>query len=251
MSPASKTIIVTGGAQGLGKGMVRHFAGLGWSVVFVDRDAEAGNETAAEVSGSRFIHGDVTEPGLPERVVAECLASAGQVNALINNAGVSEFVPIEQLSVEQFRRILDTNLVAYFAWAKAAVSALRASHGAIVNIASTRALQSEPHGEAYGASKGGVVALTHALAISLGPDIRVNSISPGWIEVGPLQKKSQRRLVEHSDVDLSQHPVGRVGVVEDVAYLAEFLCSDHSGFITGQNHVVDGGMTKKMIYSAS
>ena len=116
MAPASKTLIVTGGAQGLGKGMVRHFAGLGWSVVFVDRDAEAGNETAAEVNGSRFIHGDVTEIGLPERVVAECLASMGQVNALINNAGVSEFVPIEQLSVEQFRRIIDTNLVAYFAW---------------------------------------------------------------------------------------------------------------------------------------
>jgi NAD(P)-dependent dehydrogenase (short-subunit alcohol dehydrogenase family) len=248
MQSATKTVVITGGAQGIGKGLVHHFAAEGWQVVFVDRDVEAGQETADEVPGSQFFHGDVTEAGLAERVVASCLTSTGQVDALINNAGVGHFLPIDELTVEQFRRIIETNLVAYFAWAKAAVPALQTTKGAIVNIASTRALQSEPNGEAYGASKGGVLALTHALAISLGPAIRVNAISPGWIEVNPWQKSTRRKAAEYTEADCLQHPVGRVGTVEDIAYLAEFLCSKRSGFITGQNHVVDGGMTKKMIY---
>jgi NAD(P)-dependent dehydrogenase (short-subunit alcohol dehydrogenase family) len=248
MVSTSKTVLITGGAQGIGKGLVTHFAAIGYNVFFVDRDAEAGNETAASISNAHFVCGDVTDSEVQERAVAQCLASTGRLDALINNAGVSEFVPIDELTVEGFRRILDTNLVAYFAWAKVATHALREGRGSIVNIASTRALQSEPHGEAYAASKGGVLALTHALAVSLGPEIRVNAISPGWIEVGPLQKSSERREAQHSAADLSQHPVGRVGNANDIAYLAEYLCSERSGFITGQNHVVDGGMTKKMIY---
>jgi NAD(P)-dependent dehydrogenase (short-subunit alcohol dehydrogenase family) len=248
MVSTSKTVLITGGAQGIGKGLVTHFAAIGYNVFFVDRDAEAGKETAESISDAHFVCGDVTDSEVQERAVAQCLTSTGRLDALINNAGVSEFVPIDELTVESFRRILDTNLVSYFAWAKAATPALRDARGAIVNIASTRALQSEPHGEAYAASKGGVLALTHALAVSLGPKVRVNAISPGWIEVGPLQKRSRRREVCHSDTDRAQHPVGRVGTVSDIAYLAEYLCSERSEFITGQNHVVDGGMTKKMIY---
>jgi NAD(P)-dependent dehydrogenase (short-subunit alcohol dehydrogenase family) len=152
------------------------------------------------------------------------------------------------MTVDQFRHIIEVNLVAYYAWTKAAVVSLRQTQGAIVNIASTRALQSEPSGEAYAASKGGVLALTHALAVSLGPEVRVNAISPGWIEVGPWQKSSARRAPEHSEADKRQHLVGRVGTVDDIAHLADYLCSRESGFVTGQNFVVDGGMTKKMIY---
>lgn len=248
MEASSRTILITGGAQGLGKGMVRHFAARGWRVAFVDCDAQATKETSSEVDGVRSHCGDVTEPGFADRVVAECRQNFGRLDALINNAGVSWFVPIDEISLEQFRRVLEINLVAYFVWAKAAVNALRESQGAVVNIASTRALQSEPHGEAYAASKGGVVALTHALAISLGPVVRVNAISPGWIDVGPWQQSAHRRPAQHSDADRAQHPVGRVGTVEDIAHLAEFLCGAHSGFITGQNYVVDGGMTRKMIY---
>jgi NAD(P)-dependent dehydrogenase (short-subunit alcohol dehydrogenase family) len=251
MTVSTKTVLITGGAQGIGKGLVIHFVGCGWKVFFVDRDQEAGHETASEVPGSVYIAGDVTNAETPARAVAACLDSTDRLDALVNNAGLSEFTSIEQLTVEHFRRILDTNLTAYFAWAKAAVSALRLAEGAIVNIASTRALQSEPNSEAYAASKGGVLALTHALAISLGPQIRVNAISPGWIEVGPFQKASRKRPVEHSNADRMQHPAGRVGTVDDIAYLAEFLCSRKSGFITGQNHVVDGGMTKRMIYVES
>jgi NAD(P)-dependent dehydrogenase (short-subunit alcohol dehydrogenase family) len=114
---------------------------------------------------------------------------------------------------------------------------LRAAHGAIVNIASTRALQSEPDTEAYAASKGGLVALSHALAMSLGPRVRVNCVSPGWIAHAKVRKK-----------DHAQHPVGRVGRDEDVAGLVAYLLSDAAGFVTGQNFVIDGGMTRKMIY---
>jgi NAD(P)-dependent dehydrogenase (short-subunit alcohol dehydrogenase family) len=115
---------------------------------------------------------------------------------------------------------------------------LRAARGAIVNIASTRALQSEPQTEAYAAAKGGLVALTHALAMSLGPRVRVNCISPGWIAHQPVRKK-----------DHAQHPVGRVGRDEDVAQMIAYLLSDAAGFVTGQNFVIDGGMTRKMIYA--
>jgi NAD(P)-dependent dehydrogenase (short-subunit alcohol dehydrogenase family) len=123
--------------------------------------------------------------------------------------------------------------------AKHAAPFLRIAKGAIVNIASTRAIQSERNSEAYAASKGGIVALTHALAVSLGPDVRVNCISPGWIET--------RADVKHSDAARSQHPAGRVGVPQDIAELADYLIS--AGFVTGQNFVADGGMTTKMIYA--
>jgi NAD(P)-dependent dehydrogenase (short-subunit alcohol dehydrogenase family) len=126
-----------------------------------------------------------------------------------------------------------------FLMAKHAAPHLRRTRGAIVNIASTRALQSEPDSEPYAASKGGVVALTHALALSLGPRVRVNCVSPGWIDT---------RAAKLSRADHAQHPVGRVGRPEDVAELVAFLLSDAAGFATGQNYVLDGGMTRKMIY---
>ncbi|MGC4063602.1 MAG: SDR family oxidoreductase [Polyangiaceae bacterium] len=242
------TILVTGGAQGIGKGIVHHFASCGYAVVFVDRDDDAGHETAHAVPGSVYVGGDVTDETLPERAVAMCLSRFQRLDALINNAGISEFTPIDTLSVAAFRRVLEINLVAYFSFAKAAAKALRESGGAIVNIASTRAIMSEPDGEAYAASKGGIVSLTHALAMSLGPSVRVNAISPGWIDVGPWQKSSERRAPESNPKDHCLHPVGRIGRVDDIANLAEFLVSARSGFITGQNYVVDGGMTKKMIY---
>jgi len=118
----------------------------------------------------------------------------------------------------------------------------------VVNIASTRALQSEPHTEAYAASKGGLVALTHALAVSLGPAVRVNCISPGWIDTSAWQPRGQERTSALRPEDHAQHPAGRVGRPEDVAILCAYLVSDAAGFVTGQNFVIDGGMTRKMIY---
>jgi NAD(P)-dependent dehydrogenase (short-subunit alcohol dehydrogenase family) len=118
-----------------------------------------------------------------------------------------------------------------------------------VNLASTRALQSEPGTEAYAASKGGVVALTHALAVSLGPAVRVNSVSPGWIDVSEWKKSSVRRSADLRPIDHAQHPAGRVGSPPDVAALVAFLLGPDAGFITGQNFVIDGGMVRRMIYA--
>ena len=135
-----------------------------------------------------------------------------------------------------------------FCW-RQALPGLRLRRGCIINISSTRAIQSEPHTEAYAAAKGGLLALTHALAVSLGPEIRVNAICPGWIETGPWQKTSRRRVPDHREVDRAQHPVGRVGEPADIAALVAFLAGPQCGFITGEPIVVDGGMTRKMIYA--
>ena len=159
---------------------------------------------------------------------------------LVNNAGVSIFKPIDELSVGEWNDIISTNLSGMFYCVKFVKPFLSAS-SAIVNIASTRAIMSEPDGEAYGASKGGIVALTHALAVSLSPKTRVNCVSPGWIEV-----KDYENL---SEADHAQHPAGRVGYPDDVAETVAHLLSEKAGFITGQNIVIDGGMTKKMIYT--
>jgi NAD(P)-dependent dehydrogenase (short-subunit alcohol dehydrogenase family) len=163
----------------------------------------------------------------------------GRLDALVNNAGIASpgNGPVEKLALAEWNRRIGVNLTGAFLMTKHAAPHLRRARGAIVNIASTRALQSEPDTEAYAASKGGLVSLTHALAMSLGPQVRVNCVSPGWIAHTPVKKK-----------DHAQHPVGRVGRDQDVAELVAFLLSDAAGFATGQNYVLDGGMTKKMIY---
>jgi len=230
----TKTILITGGAQGIGRGCVEHFLSKGWNVTAVDvQPMESGDRL-------EFVRGDTSLEETAKRVVAQTIKRFGQLDALINNAGVSTIgkFKIEELSLEEWNRVLGINLTGTFLMAKHAAPFLRKVNGAIVNIASTRALQSEPDSEAYAASKGGVVALTHALAVSLGPDVRVNCISPGWIET--------RSGAKHSEADRLQHPVGRVGVPQDIAELADYLIS--AGFVTGQNFVADGGMTKKMIY---
>jgi NAD(P)-dependent dehydrogenase (short-subunit alcohol dehydrogenase family) len=152
------------------------------------------------------------------------------------------------LSLEEWNRVIGTNLTGSFLTAKFAAPHLKQSKGSIINISSTRALQSEANTEAYSASKGGVLALTHSLAVSLGPEIKVNSISPGWIDVSGVKKKSKSKQIELTEADHLQHPAGRVGKAEDIANMVLFLLNPANDFITGQNFVIDGGMTKKMIY---
>jgi NAD(P)-dependent dehydrogenase (short-subunit alcohol dehydrogenase family) len=188
-----------------------------------------------------LIEGDVREEETAARAVAALIGRFGRLHALVSNAGVMIRKPLRKLKAAEWHRVVDTNLTATFLFARAAEKALRKARGAIVTIASTRALMSEPNTESYSASKGGLVALTHALAMSLGPDVRVNCVSPGWIKTedyGALRRK-----------DHAQHPVGRVGKPEDIAEIVAFLLdAERSGFITGANFLVDGGMTRKMIY---
>jgi NAD(P)-dependent dehydrogenase (short-subunit alcohol dehydrogenase family) len=151
--------------------------------------------------------------------------------------------PLAELSLAEWNRVLAVNLTGTFLLARACAPHLARRRGAIVNIASTRALMSEADTESYSASKGGLVALTHALAISLGPEVRVNAISPGWIDVREKRVNDPLSAADHA-----WHPGGRVGLPADVAELALFLASAGSGFVTGQNFVVDGGMARKMVY---
>jgi NAD(P)-dependent dehydrogenase (short-subunit alcohol dehydrogenase family) len=231
----NKTMLITGGAQGIGRGCVDYFLSQGWNVTAVDLQMLESGERLEAVAG------DTSLESTAQQAVAKTIERFGRIDALINNAGVGTIgkFNVEELPLEEWNRVLGVNLTGYFLMAKHAAPFLRQANGAIVNIASTRAIQSEPKSEAYAASKGGVVALTHALAVSLGPGVRVNCISPGWIET--------RNEARHSEADRLQHPAGRVGVPQDIAELADYLIS--AGFVTGQNFVADGGMTKKMIYA--
>lgn len=251
MNVAARAVIVTGGAQGIGRGLAERFLAEGCRVLIADCDAEAGAETAGELSGRgeiRFVCTDVADEASVQAMAEAALSAFGGIDVLVNNAGIMLRKPLVELALPEWNRVLAVNLTGAFLCAKHCAPALRRSRGTIVNIASTRAVMSEPDTESYSASKGGLVALTHALAVSLAPEVRVNCISPGWIDVSSLQKSSRRQAEVLSEADHAQHPVGRVGGVEDIAAMAVFLASAESGFVTGQNFVVDGGMTKKMIY---
>jgi NAD(P)-dependent dehydrogenase (short-subunit alcohol dehydrogenase family) len=253
MSLQEKVAIVTGGGQGIGKAIVKRFLQEGIKVAIADIDEEAGKETEAEykhLGSPWFIQTDVSNENSVKSLIRETRKNFGCIDVLVNNAGRAnpENPPITELSLEDWNKTISTNLTGVFLCAKHSATYLRKAKGTIINIASTRALMSEPNTEAYSASKGGVLALTHALAISLGPDIRVNCISPGWIEVSEWQKQAKRHQAELTEQDHQQHPVGRVGQPEDIASLAVYFASPEATFITGTNFVIDGGMTKKMIY---
>ncbi|WP_160156810.1 SDR family NAD(P)-dependent oxidoreductase [Geobacillus sp. TFV-3] len=247
MSMEQKTAIVTGGANGIGKAIARAFAKQGANVAIIDRDVQNGEAIAAQLQSDGFkaifVAADVRKVDDIERFVREAAGRFGRIDYLINNAGVSRWKSPYELTVEEWDDVLSTNLRSAFFASREAAKYMRrnAKGGAIVNIASTRALMSEPNSEAYAASKGGLVALTHALAVSFADDrIRVNVISPGWIETGDY---GQLR-----DIDHRQHPAGRVGKPDDIARACLYLCDEENDFITGANLVIDGGMTRKMIY---
>jgi NAD(P)-dependent dehydrogenase (short-subunit alcohol dehydrogenase family) len=249
----SKVALVTGAGQGIGKCIAGKLLLEGYTVAIADLDGEAATESAAELgTPERAIpYGiDVADEPAVQGMIEEILSRFGRIDAVINNAADARahMGPVELLELKDWNRLIATNLTGVFLCSKHAVPALRRSKGTIINIASTRALQSEPDTEGYSASKGGVVALTHALAVSLGPDVRVNCVSPGWIAVDDWKKSGKAKRPELRPEDHAQHPVGRVGRPDDIADMVLYLASPRSAFITGQNFIVDGGMTRKMIY---
>jgi NAD(P)-dependent dehydrogenase (short-subunit alcohol dehydrogenase family) len=247
----TRLAIVTGGGQGIGAAIAARLIADGYRVVVADVDAEAGRE-ARRVLGpaARFVRCDVADEAQVRACVRAALAFGRRVDALVNNAALARpaRVPVTKLPLATWNRTVAVNLTGTFLMAKHAAPHLARARGAIVNVASTRALQSEPDTEAYSATKGGIVALTHALAVSLGPAVRVNCVSPGWIDVTGRPKARKRRPARLSRADHLQHPAGRVGTPEDVAALVAYLLGNEAGFVTGQNFVCDGGMTRRMIY---
>ncbi len=238
--------LVTGGAHGIGRAIATRLAADGWGVVIADTDQDRGGEVARILAedgcrAASFIAADVAREDDVRHAVRRA-GGLGPLKAIISNAGIMVRKPVTELSLDDWRRVIDVNLTAAFLLAKHGAPLLGAAGGSMVLIASTRALMSEPDTEAYGASKGGLVALGHALAVSLGPDVRVNTVSPGWIDVSdPPEALSAE--------DHAQHPAGRVGRPEDVAALVAHLVGPDGAFMTGANLVIDGGMTRKMIYA--
>jgi NAD(P)-dependent dehydrogenase (short-subunit alcohol dehydrogenase family) len=249
-----RVVLITGGAQGIGRGIAQAVLGSGGSVMIGDIDADAGRACLSEWNvGSRaaFLRLDVSREASVRRWIDAALKRFGHIDGLVNNAGIADPHQANpaKLSLASWNRYLASNLTGAFLCSKYALPLLSETGGAIVNIASTRALQSEPDTEAYAASKGGLLALTHAMAISAGPQVRVNAILPGWIATEAWRKPSARRSPRLSKRDHIQHPVGRVGTPEDIGTLAVHLLSDQAGFITGQHFIVDGGMSVKMQYA--
>jgi len=240
-----KRVFVTGGAEGIGKAIVQAFCNAGYRVAFCDKNETAGQQLAKE-TGTVFYQVDVSDQESLERCMQRIFLVWGDIDIIVNNAGVSKFSPITETSIDDFDNILSVNLRPAFI-----TSRLLAIHrksqpsrnpfGRIINICSTRYLMSEPGSEGYAASKGGIYSLTHALALSLSEwHITVNSIAPGWIQNHDYE---QLRTEDHT-----QHPSGRVGKPEDIARMCLFLSQKENDFINGENITIDGGMTKKMIY---
>jgi len=245
-----KVVVITGGAQGIGRGIAEKFLKEGWKVVIWEVDDEAGREMKERLNSTDFEYllCNVSHEAAVEAAVQETISLFGRIDVLVNNAAIAINKPISRLSLEEWQHVLAVNLNGPFLCSKYCAAELGKNKGAIINLCSTRAFQSEPNTEAYSASKGGVFALTHSLAMSLGPDVKVNSISPGWIDVSAVKKSSFASQEQLTTEDHKQHPVGRVGKVEDIVNMAYFLAQAENSFITGQNFVVDGGMTRKMIY---
>ncbi len=251
---AGRVVLVTGGANGIGRGIAQAVLGAGGKVLIGDLDEEAGQACLQEWQrgdDAAFARLDISDEKSVQAFIDAAMQRFGQIDGLVNNAGIASAhgTALEAMALEEWQRRL-SSLHGAFLCSKHALPALAAGgQGSIINIASTRAHQSEPHSEAYAAAKGGLVAFTHALAVSAGPAVRVNCISPGWISTDAWQAPSRRHTPSFSQEDHSQHPAGRVGEPQDIGALAVYLLSALSGFTTGQEFIVDGGMTRKMIYA--
>ena len=248
-----KIVVVTGGAQGIGYAISKAYLEEEAHVCILDIDEEALSEVKEidfkdYTDKTMYIKCDLAEEDEIIRACNMIIERFKRIDILINNAGIGSTKSIFERKTSEWDKVINVNLRAPYLMTKYLARNINEG-GCIINIASTRAFMSEPNTEPYSASKGGLVALTHSLAISLSPyKIRVNCISPGWIETSNYKKRAKRTTPQLREIDHLQHPAGRVGVPEDIAYACLFLTSPRAGFITGTNLTVDGGMTIKMIY---
>ena len=220
-----KVAVVTGGAQGIGRCIADELRRAGAKVFVIDKQ-----------EGDHFV-GDIADKQTLERFARHVIDDAGKVDILVNNA-LPLMKGISECSFEDFQYAMSVGVTAPFYLAKLFMPHFAAG-ASIINISSSRDRMSQPQTESYTAAKGGIAALTHALAVSLAGKVRVNSISPGWIDTA---------YTVYEGPDAEQQPAGRVGNPMDIASMALFLCSDKAGFITGENICIDGGMTRQMIY---
>ncbi len=221
----NKVVIVTGGARGIGKCIRERFEAAGASVCVID------------VLENDYFTGDLADKNALERFAQKVIAQYGRVDCLINNAA-PKMCGVETGSYEDFEYALKVGVTAPFYLAKL-FAPYFAEGASIVNISSSRDRMSQPQTESYTAAKGGISALTHALAVSFSGKVRVNSISPGWID---------NAYTVYEGSDAVQQPAGRVGIPPDIANMVLYLCSNMAGFITGENICIDGGMTRQMVY---
>lgn len=220
-----KVVVVTGAAKGIGRCIRDEF------------EKEGAIVCAFDILENDYFTGDLSKKSDMDRFVQKVIHEYGHIDYLINNA-LPLMKGIDTCTYEEFEYALKVGVTAPFYLSQQFLPYF-SDRGVIINISSSRDRMSQAYTESYSAAKGGIAALTHALAVSLGPKIRVNSVSPGWIETGQVQ---------YGGADVLQHPAGRVGNPFDIANMVLFLCSDKAGFITGENVCIDGGMTKLMIY---
>ena len=243
-----KVCVITGGALGIGKELVKKFAEEGYKVIFIDNNKEAISKTEKEFRHDKLnvegYFGDIAEESVLKELSLILINKYEKINVLINNACISRKGIISECSFDDFNYVLKIGVTAPYMLSLLFKNNF-AKGGAILNISSTRAFMSQRDTESYTAAKGGIAALTHGLAVSLSGKVRVNSISPGWIDTYESYGMEEPK---YSDGDLNQHLSKRVGVPKDIARAALFLCDEKNSFITGENINVDGGMTKLMIY---
>lgn len=244
-----KTCVITGGAKGIGRCLTREFAKRGAKVAFVDMDQKAGEENLAFIisqgGDGLFFHGDIGEESTLHQFADAVIDKYRNIDYLINNACLSKKGILSKCSYDDFNYVLRVGITAPYMLSQLFLQYFNKG-ASIVNISSTRAYMSQPDTESYSAAKGGISALTHALAVSLAHKVRVNSVSPGWIDTGAYYDENY--VPEYSEGDEKQHLSGRVGEPMDIARMVMFLCDERNSFINGQSINVDGGMTKLMVY---
>lgn len=242
----SMTVLITGAGAGIGRTLALAYAREGATVVIADKNPDGLEKTAEllrEVGYDPITQKtDMSNPDEIVELLGTVKAEAGKLDILVNNAGFGIWKSPYDLTIDEWDSVVNTNLRGTFVCSREAAKLMRdGSGGSIINISSTRAMMSETDSEAYAASKGGILSLTHSLAVSLGPDrITVNAICPGWIETGDYGKLR--------DADHVQHPAQRVGRPEDIVRACFYLTDPANNFVTGTHITVDGGMTRKMIY---